>query len=452
MATDGIYFNPTIATLTTESKNPFEELGTGLKNIGVLFAKDELLQQQRLEDKVKNQKDIFDIENLENDKKDKQWALDVLAGSDTKINDMFGKFGKPSDPNSFEYVDKIIDANTSKKEIDDTKSLYSIINSNPNNFDKNGKPKMDIISTILQAPETQTKYGRNVSSSVLDGINKIQGRGFYTPQTYESEAGGAYTVGANGKVLYKETPSQQHKVGSGSKFSEAINSGGLPKDEKKLLDGNKTVLTKRIIKEANPNERAGLLAKVNNAKSLTELGEISVGVTNLTPQKIKFTQIPSGEMKTLAGGAIGALNAFNYLVNNYNANFIGVYDDAVHPISKLMGFSDPKHSSYKMQNIALKSYSKQNQNLGSALTENEEALLNFTLPNISRSEKYYKQDLLTGLTQARADLAGKIETYKLAGYDVGELANNLKKFDATIAKAKKRFGLSQSPTKTLKQL
>lgn len=151
------------------------------------------------------------------------------------------------------------------------------------------------------------------------------------------------------------------------------------------------------------------------------------------------TKVAQQTVKAL-GAADGMVGVLNDLVDNYQTGFTGPVDSAAHNAGKYTPLGSEKMATYKQNLDKLMLFSKELENLGAALTPNEQSLLVSTLPDPLLDDSLYKARLLNYTKNMRDIVRAKVNSSDLGGYKTKDLYQIADKYDALYKKANNRFG------------
>lgn len=141
-----------------------------------------------------------------------------------------------------------------------------------------------------------------------------------------------------------------------------------------------------------------------------------------------------------------SMDLLGRLVDNYDKSYIGLADRGIHWLSKYTPVGDSKMSQYNQDLGKLKMTAKEFENLGAALTPNEQKMLEETLPDPLLDEDLYKQRLVNYIQTTRDIARNKLTSSEYAKYRTGDLEKFIGQYDVILDNAKKKFGTSgQTP-------
>lgn len=137
-----------------------------------------------------------------------------------------------------------------------------------------------------------------------------------------------------------------------------------------------------------------------------------------------------------------SMDLLGRLVDNYDKSYIGLADRGVHWLAQFTPTGDAKMSQYNQDLDKLKMVAKEFENLGAALTPNEQAMLEGTLPDPLLDEDLYKQRLINYIQTTRDIAKNKLTSSEYAKYRTGDLDKFIGQYDVILDNAKKKFGTS----------
>lgn len=181
-------------------------------------------------------------------------------------------------------------------------------------------------------------------------------------------------------------------------------------------------------------------------------GEVK-GTLEKTANLLDKTKVAQQTVKAL-DNANGIAPIIERLIDNHDTLYTGPADTAAHWVGKYTPIGSDKMAQYKQDLTNITMFNKELANLGAALTPNEQALLQETLPDPTLDDNIYKSRLLNYTKTMRDIVRSKVDASDLAGYKTKDLSKIADKYDSLYQKAETRFGkpTSNSANKNVRQV
>jgi len=215
------------------------------------------------------------------------------------------------------------------------------------------------------------------------------------------------------------------------------------------------VVSKQVVDPTKASMMSGMgeVLKLQDGKagdrSWQDIGGSKALVDNKTGNVIKTiskdanvfdkTKVAQQTVKAL-GSADGMVDVINRLVTNYDTTHTGPMDQAMHWVGKYTPLGSEKMATYNQDLTKLTMFNKELENLGAALTPNEQALLQATLPDRTLDDNLYKARLVNYTKTMRDLVRAKVNSSDLAGYKTKDLGQIADKYDALYETAVNKFG------------
>ena len=165
------------------------------------------------------------------------------------------------------------------------------------------------------------------------------------------------------------------------------------------------------------------------------------------------TKVAQQTVKAL-DNANGIAPIIGRLIDNYDTGYTGFADTWAHGVAQYTPIGNEKMAQYKADLTNITMFNKELANLGAALTPNEQALLERTLPDPMLDDNLYKARLLNYTRTMRDIVRSKVDSSDMAGYKTKDLSKIADTYDALYQKAEMRFGkpTSNSANKNVRQV
>lgn len=202
-----------------------------------------------------------------------------------------------------------------------------------------------------------------------------------------------------------------------SKAREVLNSGARLSDIDKTIKifGHKDRTSKWNREKQNIKDKTDMQATVDQAKA-----------------KQKYAA-SSGEFQS-------ALDNLDYIVDEFDDDFVGMGDTFFHDMGRAFDISSPKMSQYKKRFATLLPNFKELENMGASFTASEQKMLKDIMPEIKRGDSLYRADLVNFIEILRNKISGKLNALEDGDYRTGTLREIIGRYDNTIKRAKNKFG------------